>query len=189
MTIPTGEHASLFEAAVRGDGRAWTQLVNLHAPLVWSVARGCGLSRDDAEDVAQVVFAALVRRLPHMQDPAKISGWLVVSAKRESWRVSAMNRRNSAKNPDDIQDSSAPFQEPDLERLERQEAVRDSLRRLDKRCQTLLIELFGSSDSPSYKVVAERLGLSANSLGPTRQRCLQQLMEDLQRTSGETFSD
>lgn len=188
MATPTGEDTSLIDAAVRGDGRAWSQLVDRYAPLIWSIARGCGLSRDDAEDVAQAVFAALVRRLPHLQDPTRISGWLVVSAKRESWRISAQNQRRSALNHDALDDADAPFQEPDGERLERQQAVRASLGRLDKKCRSLLMDLFGASNIPSYEDVADRLGLSPNSVGSTRRRCLQQLMEDLQETSGETFS-
>ena len=188
MTPPSGEEAALADAAIQGDSKAWSKLVEHYAPLVWSVARGCGLSSTDAQDVSQTVFVALVRRLPHLQDPSRISGWIVVCAKRESWRVSAQNRRGSHQAPGGAVETDAPFQEPDIERLERQQAVRASLGRLNRKCRDLLMELFSNSTKPRYSDVAQRLGLSPNSVGPTRKRCLQQLMEDLQETSGETFS-
>jgi DNA-directed RNA polymerase specialized sigma24 family protein len=71
--------------------------------------------------------------------------------------------------------------------MERQQAVRASLSRLDERCRTLLIELFGIGDQPSYEDVADRLGLLPNSVGPTRRRCLDKLLEDLEKTTKGLF--
>ena len=76
----------------------------------------------------------------------------------------------------------------DIEQLERKQAVRAALGRLDAKCRNLLLELFGTQARPSYEDLAQRLGLSPNSIGPTRQRCLQALLEDLEANSGETFS-
>ena len=177
--------AELIEAAAGGDRQAWTKIVQEHASLVWSVGRGCGLSREDSEDVAQTVFAALVRRLPHLRDRAALSGWLVVAAKRESWRISARNRR--LRNDGGESAAHVESEPAELDTLERQQAVRASLARLDSRCQDLLTELFGIGDTPSYEVIAKRLGLRPNSVGPTRRRCLDQLLEDLQETAQDLF--
>ena len=177
-----------MEAAIQGDSKAWSTLVEHYAPLVWSVARGCGLNSADGEDVSQTVFAALIRNLPHLQDASRIAGWIVVTAKRESWRVSAQNRRRAGQSGDALDNADAPFKEPDIEQLERQQAVRAALGRLDGKCRDLLLELFGTHTQTRYSDLAKRIGLSPNSIGPTRQRCLQALLDDLEANSGETFS-
>lgn len=186
MEHADNEDSELITAAAAGDGRAWSQLVDRHAPLVWSVGRGCGLQKEDAEDVAQTVFTALVRRLPHLRDHAALSGWLVVSAKREAWRVSTRNRLHAGRGGDseEAQGQVAPG-DPGL--IERQHAVRASLARQDARCRTLLIELFGVGDQPSYEDIADRLGLLPNSVGPTRRRCLDKLLEDLEKSAKGLF--
>ena len=41
--------------------------------------------------------------------------------------------------------------------------------------------------SPSYEQIAERLGVQPNSVGPTRRRCLDLLLKDLQETAQDLF--
>ena len=167
----------LIEAALDGDQQAWSELVRRQAPLIWSVCRGCGLGRADAEDVAQVVFAAMIRRLPHLRNRSALSGWVVMTCKRESWRVSARNRRRAT---DPIEGcAEVDGAETDAEVHERQQAVREALRALDPICRDLLNQLFGQADSPAYGQVAERLGIAPNSIGPTRRRCLDKVLATL----------
>jgi RNA polymerase sigma factor (sigma-70 family) len=174
----------VIERAIQGESRAWATLVETYSPLVWSVCRGCGLDSADAEDVSQVVFTALLRRLPFLEDASRISGWIIVTAKRESWRVSAVNRRRSSADPSD---HDQVFHDPDSELLERQQAVRSALEILDARCRTLLWEVFGTLDTPSYDQLATRLGLHTNSIGPTKRRCLDALLETLLDRSAGLF--
>jgi RNA polymerase sigma-70 factor (ECF subfamily) len=61
------------------DGEAWSQFVDLYAPLVFSWARGRGLQDADAADLTQEVLRATAAALPkHGYDPAKgaFRGWL-----------------------------------------------------------------------------------------------------------------
>ena len=178
---------TLIDAALEGDTRAWGRLVDQYAPLVWSIGRGCGLNREDSEDLAQVVFTTLVRRLPHLKDPSAIVGWLSTTAKREAWRISARNRR-STNFEDGTPEIQLDAEEPDSERLERQQAVREAMLRLDRRCQELLQELFGRAETPSYGELADRLGLSPNSVGPIRRRCLEKVLEELDTAADRLFS-
>ena len=57
----------LVTRARNGDQRAWDDLVERYAPLVWSVCRRYQLKGADAGDVHQTVWLQLVGRL--RQDP------------------------------------------------------------------------------------------------------------------------
>jgi len=48
----------------RSDGEAWGRFVALYTPLLFFWARKCGLQEEDAADLTQEVFAALVEKLP-----------------------------------------------------------------------------------------------------------------------------
>jgi DNA-directed RNA polymerase specialized sigma24 family protein len=46
---------------------------------------------------------------------------------------------------------------------------------LNARCRRLLTLLFLDPDEPSYEEISAQLGIPKGSIGPTRNRCLQQL--------------
>ncbi|MDG2032259.1 MAG: sigma-70 family RNA polymerase sigma factor [Phycisphaerales bacterium] len=185
MKITDQSDAELIETALEGSEPAWSELVRRHAPLIWSVCRRCGLGQADAEDVAQIVFSAMVRRLPHLKNRSALSGWIVMSAKRESWRVSARNRHRNTQSLE-----TAPVfdaDEPDPEVHERQQAIRDALHKLDPTCRDLLNTLFAQAKAPAYDQVATQLQISPNSIGPTRRRCLDKVMKTLQEDHQDLF--
>jgi RNA polymerase sigma factor (sigma-70 family) len=64
-------------------------------------------------------------------------------------------------------------------RLEEQHRVRTALADLDERCRKLLTMLFYEPDPPSYTEIAEAIGMTEGSIGPTRARCLKRLMQRL----------
>jgi DNA-directed RNA polymerase specialized sigma24 family protein len=68
-----------------------------------------------------------------------------------------------------------------IERIERQQAVRDAVDGLDERCRRLLTLLFYGNTPPSYADVAATLGMPEGSIGPTRARCLQRVRQALQK--------
>jgi RNA polymerase sigma-70 factor (ECF subfamily) len=71
--------ATLLEQVRHPDNRqAWEQFVRLYTPLILGFARRHGLQDADAADLAQEVFAALVRAMPHFQyDPNRsFRAWL-----------------------------------------------------------------------------------------------------------------
>ena len=61
-----------------GDHEAWTRLVTLITPLLLGWGHRVGLSRDDADDLAQEVLALLVQKLPefHYDRTKSFRGWL-----------------------------------------------------------------------------------------------------------------
>jgi DNA-directed RNA polymerase specialized sigma24 family protein len=62
-----------------------------------------------------------------------------------------------------------------LEGWHRQEVLAAGFARLGERCRTLLTLIFLDQEEPSYDDVSAQLGIPKGSIGPTRNRCLQQL--------------
>ncbi|MEE2973258.1 MAG: sigma-70 family RNA polymerase sigma factor [Planctomycetota bacterium] len=172
------DDSELVAQALQGDGGAWTALVEKYGQLVWSVGRRSGLSRTDSDDLVQAVFAILVGRLRDLRDRDRLAGWLVVTARREAWRLSKRARRERATDPDHLPESDAEGEDAEEQAFRRQ-AVREAMARLGSRCRDLLVKIFGGTQTPGYDELAKSLGLNPNSIGPTRRRCLEELLEHL----------
>src|SRR5271155_4741480 len=78
--------------AVDGSQLAWDNLVERFSGLVWGIARAHGLNHSDAADVSQTVWLRLAEHIGRLRDPERVGGWLAVTARNESQRVS--RRRN-----------------------------------------------------------------------------------------------
>jgi RNA polymerase sigma factor (sigma-70 family) len=175
--------ADLVQACARGDRQAWETLVRRYERLVFSVARRSGLDEDASSDVFQRVFVSLVEHLHTLQQPDRLSTWLVTSAKRETWRVS---RRAAAQRaiqaPEDhaadVADTDRTAEDVVL-RLEEQDLVRRAVESLDGRCRDLMQLLFYSEEPLTYAQIAARLGIAEGSIGPIRGRCLERLKHQL----------
>lgn len=168
--------ASLMKAARDGDGDALRQIVTELSPVLWNVARAAGLSSGDAEDVLQTVWTTLVAHLDSVRDPAALIGWLVVTTRREAWRVRETGRRQL---PADAEWLSAmpdpgPGSEDQVIINEQRQALWAAVRRLSPRCQEL-IRIVAFIPRPDYQTVAAELGMPTGSIGPTRGRCLAKL--------------
>jgi RNA polymerase sigma factor (sigma-70 family) len=168
--------ACLMKAARDGDDDALGQIVPELSPMLWHVARAAGLSAGDAEDVLQTVWTALVAHLGGIRDPAALTGWLVVTTRREAWRVRQAGRRQLP--ADDEWLTTVPDPGPGSEDLvigdEQRQALWAAVRQLSPRCQEL-IRIVAFVPRPDYQAVAAELGMPTGSIGPTRGRCLAKL--------------
>jgi RNA polymerase sigma factor (sigma-70 family) len=168
--------AVLVSAARDGSDDALGQIVTELSPLLWQIARAAGLSSGDAEDVLQTVWMRLLAHLDGIRTPAALTSWLVVTTKREAWRVRGAGRRQV---PADQEWLAAL---PDQEAGSEEQAIMGDERRvlwaaiaqLSPRCQALL-RIIAFTPRPDYQVVAAELGMPLGSVGPTRGRCLAKL--------------
>jgi RNA polymerase sigma factor (sigma-70 family) len=176
--------ADLVRACTRGDKLAWETLVRRYERLVFSIPRRSGLDEDAAADVFQRVFVSLVEHLDTLQQPDRLSAWLVTCAKRETWRIgrrAAMQRavqapeEHAAHVPD-----TATTAEDEVLRLEEQDLVRRAVECLDGRCRDLLQLMFYAEEPLTYAEIAARLGIAEGSIGPIRGRCLERLRHQLE---------
>ncbi len=165
----------LVQSCLDGDERAWEELVDRYGRLVYSIPRRMGLSETDAQDVFQNVFATLLRHLANLRDQTRLSAWLITTTRREAWRLGRTSgRRLEFELDETIVDEALPPVD-DVLRWEREQAVREAMRRLDDRCRELLTFLYLEPATPSYETVAARLAMPVGSIGPTRARCFKKL--------------
>lgn len=178
------EIAGLVRAAARGDGAAWTAIVEHFSGLVWAITRGYRLGSADAADVFQTTWLRLAEHLDRITSPERLGAWLATTARRESLRVARASARSVPVHDatlvglGHIDDHS-----PEQAVLDAEQAMLDSerarqlwraFRELSARCQQLLRVLM-ASPSPSYAEVGAALGMPVGSIGPSRARCLDRL--------------
>lgn len=168
--------AGLVEAARQGCQDAIGDLVTEFSPLLWHVARTAGLGSSDAEDVVQTVWVRLLTHLDGIRTPGALVGWLVITTRRESWRVRKDARRHVPAEQDWL--AAIPDDHSRTEDLaitaDTQRELAAAMRQLPPRCQELL-RIVAFVPRPDYHVVAAELGMPQGSIGPTRGRCLARL--------------
>jgi RNA polymerase sigma factor (sigma-70 family) len=159
-----------------GDPNRMSDLVRAVTPILWHTVRSYRLDNQSAEDVLQSTWMALVRRADSIADPRAVLQWLIVTARREAWRVASVQRKV---NPTDWENDElvAPAEqqpEPAVVRDSQDAALWGQIEQLTPRCQQLL-RVIAFSDQPDYAQIARSLGMPVGSIGPTRGRCLAKL--------------
>jgi RNA polymerase sigma factor (sigma-70 family) len=184
--------AELLAACRRGDADAWQALVQRYERLIYAIPRRAGLDEDLASEVFQEVFTTLFEKLERIEQPDRLHAWLVTTARRKTWRL--ISREGGARRSRRVGDEdeavgeelnslpdNAPLPDEVLLRLEEQHRVRRALAVLDERCRKLLTLLFYRAEPPPYSEIAEAIGTTEGSIGPTRARCLQKLLRQLEK--------
>jgi RNA polymerase sigma factor (sigma-70 family) len=176
MTDTFSATAALLARASEGDEDAWNALVSQHTPMLWHVARAHRLDAADASDVVQTTWLRLLEHLGRIEDPTRLIGWLVTTARRESLRTLRRSGRERLAGEDstfDIADVGAEPLDAQLLTDERNAALWSAFGHLPERCQRLLRVAVAMPQS--YGEVAATLDMPIGSIGPTRARCLSRL--------------
>ena len=170
----------LFAEYRDGDEAKMAELVRILTPILWHMARASRLDSATAEDVLQTVWLTLVRKADTISEPLAVLQWMVVTTKREAWRVS----RNQAKTrPEDPQSAvgervSGETVEEEVIRGDAQHRLWEHIEQLPERCRALL-RVIAFADRPDYADLGRALGMPQGSIGPTRGRCLAKLRVSL----------
>ena len=83
-----------------GNDAAWNRFFNLSAGFIYSIARHNGLSDADADDIVQIVFGDLARKLPTFQYDREKGRFRSYLAGLVNWRV--MDRLRLSKRDADL---------------------------------------------------------------------------------------
>lgn len=168
--------AALFDAYRKGDEAKLGELVALLTPILWHTVRAQRVDRDLAEDVLQTAWLALVRNGKAITDPQAVLQWLIVSVRREAWRVVRQSDRLEPREieADEVVSRDGDAPESIAVRQDADSRLWRHVERLPERCRALL-RVIAFADRPDYSAVAEALGMPVGSIGPTRGRCLAKL--------------
>jgi len=176
--------SELIDACLKGTGQAWEALIVRYQRLIYSIPLRYGLTEHDANDIFQNVSLLLLENLARLRDRERLGAWLVITTRRECWRLFHQHRQVSL-DPETVYLDEQLFDsqrsEDDFLVLESQVLVRAALAQMDAPCQELLNKLFYTEPRPSYTEIARSLALPEGSIGPTRARCLDKLMRILEK--------
>ncbi len=170
----------LWQRVLDGDSHAWAIIVKRYQSLIYTVATRSGLSQIDAADCFQQTWILLYNNRHKLQDPSRLSAWLVTTAKREAFRI---KRRAGSDPGDDLaneQVDASRLPDEELLEVEKQAHLESAISQLEPRCQKLVEAFFFADEEQSYEEIAKSLGIASNSLGPIRRRCLERLRRILE---------
>ncbi|MBV9606312.1 MAG: sigma-70 family RNA polymerase sigma factor [Solirubrobacterales bacterium] len=177
--LTDAEVTDLVTSAAAGHQHAWDALLQAFGPMIWAVAGAHRLRDADAADVSQATWLALIEHLDRVKDPARLGAWLATTARRECLRVLREKGRRVLLGDDCPEhESSDPLPGETMLVSERDAALWRSFARLRPSDQALLRMLM-TDPRPAYEEIAAALDMPIGSIGPTRQRALARLREQL----------
>jgi RNA polymerase sigma factor (sigma-70 family) len=172
---PVQDFEVLVPQAIQGDQVAWEALVARLQRVAWHSIAGFDLGPEDRKDAFAATFFRLNERLATIREPAKLPGWVATTARNEVRTLLRARRRLRATDPVDLSlGAQAPVDDERLADDELRRAVREAFATISERCQELL-RLITLDPPLSYADIGGMLGMPHGSIGPTRQRCLDQL--------------
>ena len=197
--MPALPDPDLIALCLEGRQEAWEALVDRYADLVHGIGRRSGLDDAAAEDLVQDVFVLLWRHLGRLKARERLAGWVAQTARREAWRRRRRGRnrkeRDEAVGREALRDEGEA--DDPVEAAEQRHLLRRALATLGERCRALLDALF-LRGLESYDEVSSELDMPVGSIGPTRRRCLERMLDALGElgfpvdgvsTAGGTASD
>jgi len=156
--MPIPHDSDLVARSLRGDERAFRDLIQRHHAMAYAAVRAVLGDRDEVQDVMQIVYLKAYQGLGSFRGEAKFSTWLYQIARREALDVSS-RRRLDVTSIDDVELSAGAGSAPDDAVRERgqREWLEGALAELDESYRTA-IELRYMAEK-SYDEIAEIMNL------------------------------
>ena len=174
LAIRAGEAFDLYRG---GDDSKMADLVRMLTPILWHTARACRLDQAAAEDVLQTAWLVLVRKADTIAEPMAVLQWMIVTTKREAWRVARSQARTRTEDFETSGGSDTAATEMVEDAVlghDTQSRLWQHINQLPDRCRELL-RVIAFADRPDYAELSKALGMPQGSIGPTRGRCLAKL--------------
>jgi RNA polymerase sigma-70 factor (ECF subfamily) len=167
--------------AIRPDVDPFERLFRQEYARVVAIAHRVLADADEAEDVAQEVFADLHRL--HRPDARYAAAWLHRAAVHSALNSIRSRQRRTRRETAYVRDGDPPADpaEAAVRNAER-EMVRQALARLPKKSATVLALRYGGL---SYAEVASALGVGVNSVGTMLKRAEARLRREVESVSSE----
>jgi RNA polymerase sigma factor (sigma-70 family) len=166
--------ARLVARCREGDEAAWRELVNRFSRYVFAIcSQAYRLSRDDAEEVFQEVFARTYQHLERLRDDAAIRPWIGQLTRRlciDRLRAGAREELSSEEPVAGVDET--------MERLDEAFAVHEALAGLSESCREILDRFFARDES--YATIGAALSIPGGTIASRISRCLAKLRETLE---------
>jgi RNA polymerase sigma factor (sigma-70 family) len=148
-----------------------------------ATARSYRLNASDVEDAVQTTWTAAFRHIDSIREPEAISGWLMVTVRREAIHMLRARQREIpvAELPDRVA-VKEPVPVSELLESERCQALRAAVELLPDR-QRALLHALASQPESTYDELSRSLSIPVGSIGPTRQRALARLRRNRELTA------
>lgn len=174
----------LVSQCLGGESAAWSDLVDRYKNLVSAIIRRSGTPAADAADVSQAVWIDIYTQLAQLRNPSSLRFWIATITRHKCYHWGRRESRRRVRPWDQrraltLEDPSPPADEV-LERLDRQQEIREAIHDLSPRCRELLTLLFLDDPPRPYTEVASRLHLAVGSIGFLRGTCLDRLRQTLE---------
>jgi RNA polymerase sigma factor (sigma-70 family) len=184
---PSITDEKLVGKCLQGDETAWAELVERYKNYVYSIIVRSGIDAGSAADVFQYVWLDVCKDLSKLRKQGAFRPWLTSVTLHRCYRWKDRKAREmigQAELRSEAADAAASevVEEPLwVGEIERQQLVRDGLRRLTSRCRELIRQLFFVQPSKPYAELASHLGVATGSIGFIRGRCLKRLRSVIRR--------
>jgi RNA polymerase sigma factor (sigma-70 family) len=151
--------------------------------MIYSVPVRLHFDMDDREEVFQTVCCRILENLHVLVDASRLRSWILTIAIRECnhlIRAKYLRRRHDPEN------SALGLQDPNADSLEvyltseREQVLREVFEELPQRCRELVRMLFLAETKVKYEDLATHFGLSTETIGSLRYRCLSNLRQLLE---------
>jgi len=175
----------LVHKCLEGEEEAWNALVDKYKRLIYSVPVKYGFSPDEAGDVFQSVCLELLTELPKLREPRALPKWILQVTSHKCFHRKRQQLRTKSQDLEEIEppaDHRVVPVDQVIWQTQQEQSLRDAMALLPPRCREMIQMLFFETPSRAYLDVAKSLGIAIGSIGFIRQRCLDKLRRELEKT-------
>jgi RNA polymerase sigma-70 factor (ECF subfamily) len=164
--MPQPLDSELVARSLRGDERAFRELIERHHATAYAVVRSILGNRDDVQDAMQLAYMKAYQGLSSFRGDAKFSTWLYQIARREALDVSSKRKHalHDTADIDGMEVAAGAADAPDAAVADHGARARmdAALGELDETYRTA-IELRYMAEK-SYEEIAEIMGIPAGTV-------------------------
>ncbi len=169
---------NLIEKCRAGKEEAWQELIDVIAPVIFSICKQNKLSRDESFDIYGQVCYELVNSIHSLKSPEKISYFVATMTRRKIYNFYRKLKISEVIDLDIselLPDSRNPDPEEVYHNRNQRVLLLRAMSKLPEKEYLLLKMLFFDSEEPSYKDISKKLKVPVSSIGPTRGKALSSL--------------
>lgn len=170
--------SQLIESCLSGQEDAWGALIQRYSRLIYTIPLRFGFSKMVADEIFQETCLILLENLESLHQKDRVRSWLVTVCRRVC--IQHLRQKKEMQSLEAMTlDGRFPPLDSELIKLEQEHVVQEAFTNLPPRCQELLKALFFDTPPATYEEIAQKLQVATGSIGPTRNRCLEKLEQEL----------